>query len=192
MSPQKPETDIQATPPPRSGLWRFAGLLRLTTLAMAFVYSASFAAIWVAAIMGNTMPAFDLMDIENDAPLSAWQIAYGCATSALVCGAMIIIALAANRFLKTSYRKGFFDATIAQTLRRIGYGLGLFYLGVVLIDNSLSWMLTYNLPADQREPIDWVIFDPNLIALLAAFILILLSDAITQARNIQADNAQFI
>lgn len=173
-------------------IWRFAGPLRFLVLAMVSIYSLYFCMIWALAWLGETEAAFDFVDVASTAPLKHWQIIGGMICSGVAFGAMGVIAFAANRFLKLTKRDGFFINDAAKACRHMGYGLILFWVGLILWENFMPWIITHNLPEEQQEEIIWFLLDPNIIALLVGFILILMAQAIDEARAIDEDNKQII
>lgn len=176
----------------KTGIWRFAGPLRITALLTAIIYGLLYAVIWSLAWLGETEIVYDLVDVASQEPLTALQVIGGMICTGLAFGAMVLIAIAANKFLKTAYRNGFFEAGVARTLKHLGYGLVLFYIGLMLSENFMPWLLTKNLNTELREEIEWFLLDPNLVALLVGFVLLLLSGAMDEAREIDADNKQII
>lgn len=176
----------------KTGIWRFAGPLRITALVTAAIYGAFYALIWALAWFGETEAAFDFVDVISEEPLTPLQIIGGMICTGLAFGAMVMIAITANKFLKTAYREGFFEAGVARTLKQLGYGLILFYVGLMLSENLMPWFLTKNLAPELQEEIEWFLLDPNLVALLVGFVLLLLSGAMEEARAIDEDNKQFI
>lgn len=176
----------------RDGIWRFAGPLRWLTIIMVGIYSLLFTLSLVGALFGFTEPIFGWIDIVSTEPLALWQIAFGAMCLSVVCLAMIVIAIASNRLLKQSYRFGFLQEGTSQGLKQLGWGLILLWLGFILAENFMPWALTVNLPEDQQKDIIWFILDPNLIAMLVGFVLLLLSDVVEEAREIDAENKQII
>jgi len=176
----------------KTGIWRFAGPLRIAALLTAVIYGLIYIYIWTLAWLGDTEDAFDIIDIVSTDPLTPIQIIGSMIFSGMAIGSIIMIALTANRFLKGAFRDGFFDASVARTLKHLGYGLLLFWLGFILSENVMPWLLTLNLESEFQETIEWFPLDANIVAMIVGFVLILLSGAMDEAREIDADNKQII
>lgn len=189
----------------RSKVWKLAGPLRFLIVTMVGLYCCFFVFVWGAAFFGHTHGVFELVNvdtnslscepiatIENHPSLKFWQMSFGilCAFIAII--AMVTMAVAANKLLKQLYKYGFFKSGIAKGLKQLGFGLILFWVALLLNENFLPWALTANLNEDHRREMILFIIDPNLFALLAGFLFILLSDAIDQARQMDAENKQII
>ncbi len=179
----------------RTGIWRFSGPLRITALITAAFYSLVYVIMWASAWLGHTAMVFDYAEVDVDlvvnAPLTPLQLIGGMFSTGLFIGSMLLIALTANRFLRIAYREGFFEAGVARTLKHLGRGLVLFYLGLFL-DNFSPWLITKNLPPELQKEFNLMVLDPTLVALIAGFVLLLLSTAMNEAREIDTDNKQFI
>lgn len=176
----------------KTGIWRFSGPLRILVILMAVIYSAYYLVVWGLALAGDTESAFDFVDVISTEPLNFIQIIGGIIFSGIAIGSMVVIAIIANRLLRSTYRDGFFEAGVAKNLKQLGYALALFWLGMILAENFMPWLLTKNLDVELREEIEWFLLDPNLIALLVGFVLIVLSGAMDEARMIDQDNKQII
>lgn len=178
--------------PRKTGIWRFSGPLRVLAILMAVIYGAYYLYVWSFALAGDTEDAFDFIDVISTEPLTLIQIAGGMVFSGIAIGAMVLIAIIANRLLKSTYRDGFFKSGVSKTLKQLGYALVLFWLGMILAENFMPWLLTKNLTPELREEIQWFLLDANLVALLVGFVLILVSGAMDEARAIDEDYKQII
>ena len=176
----------------RTGIWRFSVPLRVTALITALFYGPLFVVIWVMAWTGHTEAAFDFVDVTSSAPLTALQKVGGMFCSGMAVGALVLISITSNNFLKTTHKDGFFEASVSRTLKHLGYGLIMFYAGLMLWENFMPWLMTKNLAPDLQEEINWILLDLNIVALLVGVVLLLLSGAIDEAREIDADNKQII
>jgi len=103
-----------------------------------------------------------------------------------------MIAFSSSKFLKTAYRNGFFESGVSQILRRLGYGMVIFYCSILMIDYVLPWIITKNLAPELQVELEWFPLDATIVALLVGFILLILSGAMEEAREIDTDNKQFI
>jgi len=176
----------------KTGIWRFAWPLRIAVIFTAGIYGLIYIYIWTLAWRGDTEDAFDLIDVVSTDPLTPVQIIGSMLLSGLAIGSMIMIAFTANRFLGGAYRNGFFDVRVAKTIKHLGYGLLLYWLGFILSENLMPWLLTLHFEAEFQEPIEGFLLDANIVALIVGFVLVLLSGAMDEAREIDADNQQFI
>lgn len=178
----------------RTGIWRFVAPLRIVGFLLAILYSIYYFILWGTALMGNTERAFDLLDIASTEPLSLIQIAGGMVCTGVMIGAVVLIVFILNRLLKLTYKEGFFQEGVAETFRQLGWALILFWLGMFLSDSVLPWLLTRNFsPELQVEvEVEWLPLDDGLIALFVGFVLLLVADAMVQARAIDEDNKQII
>ncbi|MGB0908188.1 MAG: hypothetical protein ACPGVT_11900 [Maricaulaceae bacterium] len=159
---------------------------------MAALYVVMFLLAWGLALLGATELVFDIADIESEAPLAMWQLLSSAICTGVMIGAVAMIAWAANRFLKVTYRNGFFIEGAAKACLRMGQGLTLFWLGLLLTESFMPWILTYNFPPAEKAGIEWFVLDAGFIALLAGVVLILMAQAMDEARAIDADNKQII
>lgn len=176
----------------RTGIWRFAGPLRILAFILAALYTVYYFIVWGTALTGDTELAFDLMDIVATDPLSPIQIIGGMISTGVAIGSIVLIVFTLNRLLKLTYKDGFFQEGVAETIRRLGWALNLFWLGLYLVDSILPWLLTKNLAPDLQLEAEWIPIDDGLIALFVGFVLLLVADAMKQAREIDEDNKQFI
>ena len=176
----------------RTIMWRFSGPLRVLVTLTAVIYVAFYVTIWAFALLGKTELAYDFVDVVSTEPLSLTQIIFGMIFSGIAIGSMVLIAVIANSLLKFTRQYGFFKVSVAKNLNQLGYALILFWLGMMLTDNVMPWLLTKNLALELREEIEWIPLDANIIALLVGFVLILLSETINEARLIDEDNKQII
>jgi hypothetical protein len=176
----------------KTGIWRFAGPLRITAILLAALYGVLFLIIWGVALVGSTELVFDMIDLERDDPLEWWQFLGGFICSGIAILAIILIAITVNRLLKRTKKDGFFEAGVAETLRRLGWAMILFWLGLYLVDSIMPWLLTLKLEPAARIELDWFPLDDGVIALLVGFVLLLVSQAMHEAREIDADNKQII
>ncbi len=176
----------------KGGIWRFSGVLRGFALALALIYGLFYLLTWGAALVGETEMAFDFVDIDSTAPLALWQIIGGIICTGIAIGAVIMICLAASHFLSMTKRDGFFIVGAAKACRRMGQGLIAFWLGMLLTENLLPWIMTQGLAAQAQEEIDLFLLDTNFIALLVGVVLLLMAEAMDQARVIDQDNKQII
>ena len=176
----------------RSKIWRFSGLLRWVALVMATLYGVVHIMSWVIVYFEGTGIIFEYyVDRKSSAPLEPWQIIWGIVFSSVLTGAYIYICLAANQFLKTSRHAGFFVEEVITACRKLGYGLMLYWLGLILIENFMPGVMTFNFPEDERVAIEWVPLD-HYVILLVGVILLLMAQAMEEAREIDSDNKQFI
>ncbi len=176
----------------KTGIWRFAGPLRIAALLTAGIYSLYYTYIWTFAWLGDTEDAYDFIDVISTDPLAPFQIIGGMFLSGTAIGAMVVIAYTSNKFLKGAYRDGFFDEVVTKTIKHIGYGLLLMWFGFTTTENIMPWLLTLRLEPELQEPLEWFPLDANIIFMIVGFVLILLSGAMDEAREIDADNKQFI
>jgi len=176
----------------RTGIWKFAIPMRIVGFLLGALYLLYYIIIWGTALTGNTELAFDLFDIVSTAPLSPVQIAGGMFCTGVMIGAVVLIVFILNRLLKMTYNEGFFQEGVAETIRKLGWALILFWLGLFLSDSILPWLLTKNLPSDLHIEAEWIPLDDSLIALFVGFVLLLVADAMVQARAIDEDNKQII
>lgn len=176
----------------RTGIWRFSGPLRFIMLFTAFAYGCLYLVIWGMAWAGNTEIVYGLTGAVSEEPLTKLQIIGGMICMGAFVGAFILIALTTNIFLKKAYREGFFQTGISRALRHLGYSMVLFYLGLTLTEKFLPWLITKNLGPEQQNPIEWFFLDPTLVALLVGLVLLLLSGAMDEACDIDAENKQII
>lgn len=176
----------------KGGIWRFSGVLRVLAIAMAMIYGFYYFLIWGLALAGEFEAAYDFIDLESEISLELWQIICGFLFSGVAIGAMVVIALAASRFLKVSKQDGFFIEAASKACRLMGFGLIGFWAGMLLTENFLPWIMTRNFPIAEQEEIEWFLLDLNYIALLVGVVFMLMSRAMDEARVIDADNKQFI
>jgi len=176
----------------KTGIWRFAGPLRVAALLTAAIHVFYYLYIWTLAWLGDTEEVFDFVDIISTAPLKPMQIVGSMTLSGVFIGSVLMIALTTNSFLKGASRNGFFDARVAKTLKHLGYGLLLFWLGLSISDSLMPWLMTLNFDPELRESIEWFPLDSDIIALIVGFVLILLSGAMDEAREIDDENKQII
>lgn len=174
------------------GIWRFAAVLRVLVLMLVVIYGLFFLIIWGLALAGETEGAFDFIDIDSDTSLAAWQIMGGIFCSGVEIIAMAMIAWSASQFIVMTRSRGFFIKEVPKTCRTMGYGLITFWAGMLLTENFLPWIMTRGLPKGQQEDIIWFLLDANLIALMVGIVLLLMAQAIDEARVIDNDNKQFI
>lgn len=175
----------------KSKIWRFSGVLRVFALVMASLYLFVGVMMWAAVFLGKTEHVFTFIDIKSTAPLEPWQIILGIAFTSVLIGAYIVICLAANQFLKASKRQGFFIQEVITACRKLGYGLLLYWFGLVLKENFMPGVLTFNFPEDSRRVLYWIP-TAHYVVLLAGVILLLMSQAMQEAREIDSDNKQII
>ena len=178
----------------RSKIWRFSGFLRGVALVMAALYGLSSIAVLVMAYMaftGNTQPIFYLIDYTSTAPLEPWQIILTVLIVFYHIGTYIFLCLAANHFLKASKCAGFFIEEVITACRKIAYGLMLYWFGLNLNENYIPGILTDNFLDDEQLGILWIPVE-HYVILLVGLILLLMAEAIQEARNIDSDNKQFI
>lgn len=176
----------------RTGIWKFAMPIRVLGFLLAIAYTLYYFILWGTAWAGDTELAFDLFDIVSTDPLTPVQITGGMICTGIMVGAVVLIVFILNRFLKLTHKEGFFQDGVAETLRKLGWALILFWLGLFLSDSLLPWLLTKNLPQEIRIEAEWFPLDDGLIALFVGFVLLLVADAMVQAREIDEDNKQFI
>lgn len=175
----------------KSGIWRFSDVLRGFALIMASLYLFVGVVMWAAVFFGETEHVFTFIDINSAAQLEPWQIILGIAFTSVLIGAYIVICLAANQFLKASKREGFFIEEVITACRKFAYGLMLYWLGLVLKENFMPGVMTFNFPEDARRVIHWIP-TAHYVVLLAGVILLLMSQAMVEAREIDSDNKQII
>lgn len=173
-------------------LEKIYGPMRFLVIISAAIHALFYCVVWGYAFSGNTKLVFDFIDIDSTAVLTPLQFFGGVISSGVVIIAMCVVAMGANRLLKCTYKNGFFQDGVSRDLKIIGYGMILFWLGLILADDVMPWILTWYLEAGDRKEIEWFPLDPNIIALFVGFILILVSSAIEDARMIEAENKQFI
>lgn len=176
----------------KSNLWRLSLPIRILMGLCAGLYLLFYILAWGLAFTGDTSLIFDLYDIEGSYPLTGLQIMAGMIMIGLTVLGIILVFLAANRFLKLIHRRGFFGDGIAHALYRLGQSMIVFWVGMILGEDFLPPILTANLPSDLRQEFEWIPFDVNIIIVLMGFVLILTADALRQAREIDQDNKQFI
>lgn len=175
-------------------IWRFSSVLRGVALVLATVYALStILVLWVAylAFTGNTELFFFFIDQNSTAPLEPWQIILTVLIAFYHISTFIFLCLAANQFLKASKSAGFFIEEVIRACRKIGYGLMFYWLGLNLYENYIPGILTHNFPADEQLGILWTPID-HYVILLVGVILLLIAQAIQEAREIDSDNKQFI
>jgi len=175
----------------KSRIWRFSGALRVIALVLAALYAFTFIITWIGVFIGDTELIFFYIDIDSTASLEPWQISLGILFMAVHTGTFIFICLAANKFLKASKREGFFIEETITACRKLAYGLMAYWIGLLLIENYLPPVLTSNFPKDERIELIWFTIDYYGI-LLVGFILVLIAQALDDARKIDSDNKQFI
>lgn len=175
----------------KGGIWRFSGILRGFALILAPLYILAGVMGWGAVAFGETGPAFLFAEIESNAPLEPWQAVLGAAFTAVLISAYIVICLAANQFLKASKCEGFFIAEVITACRKLGFGLMLYWVGLLLKENILPGVLTFNFPGDGQREIIWYP-TAHYVLLLVGVILLLMAQAMQEAREIDSDNKQFI
>ncbi len=176
----------------KGGIWRFSGVLRGLAIFLAILCGVLYLYTWGAALAGDTELAFDFADVYSTAPLDAWQIIGGIICSGIAIAAVIMICLAAARFLSVTKRDGFFIVGAAKACRRMGQGLIVFWVGMVLVENFMPWIMTRNFAVDERIEIEWFLLDLSFIFLLLGVVLLLMAGAMDQARVIDQDNKQII
>lgn len=175
----------------KDGIWRFSGVLRVVALVMAAIYILLYVTMWGYLIFGDTELVFYYIDIESAAPLKFWQTVLAIGITSVEMGAYVIICLAANRFLKASKSAGFFIEEVIKACRQIGWGIILYWLGTIWIDYILPGVLTFYFPEGERVAIDWIAFD-HYVLVLVGVILLLMAQALKEAREIDSDNKQII
>jgi len=178
----------------KSGIWRFSGVLRVVALVLATIYALASIVVLVAAYLaftGDTQLLFLVIDQNSTAPLEPWQIILTVLIMFYHMGTFIFLCLAANQFLKASKRAGFFIGEVITACRKIAYGLMLYWFGLNLYENYIPGILTHNFPEDQQLIILWTPLD-HYVILLVGVILLLMAQAIQEARDIDSDNKQFI
>ena len=176
----------------KSKIWRFSGAFRIFALVLAFLYGSYGVSTCIFAFFGDTELVFYFVDINSTAPLDPWQIALGLVFMSVHIGAFIYLCLAANQFLKASKHEGFFIEEVITGCRKLGYGLMLYWLGLILIENFMPGILTYNFPLGEQIEIFWWDFVDHYVLLLVGVILLLMAQAMQEARDIDSDNKHFI
>ena len=176
----------------KSKIWRFSGAFRIFALVLAFLYGSYGVSTCIFAFFGDTELVFYFVDINSTAPLDPWQIALGLVFMSVHIGAFIYLCLAANQFLKASKHEGFFIEEVITGCRKLGYGLMLYWLGLILIENFMPGILTYNFPLGEQIEIFWWDFVDHYVLLIVGVILLLMAQAMQEARDIDSDNKQFI
>ncbi len=176
----------------KDGFWKLSLPLRILLGLCALLYSGFFLVAWAMALMGDTSLVFDIVDIYEAHPLTPLQIVLGMICFAVVVVSVIMIFLAANDLLVRMRRDGFFAKGIARGVKRLGYGVILFWVGMILVEEFYGWILTWNLPEDDRIPFEWIPFDMTIIFLLIGVVLLLMSQALREAREIDQENKQII
>lgn len=176
----------------KSKIWRFSGAFRIFALVLAFLYGSYGVGTCIFAFFGDTELVFYFVDINSTAPLDPWQIALGLVFMSVHIGAFIYLCLAANQFLKASKHEGFFIEEVITGCRKLGYGLMLYWLGLILIENFMPGILTYNFPLGEQIEIFWWDFVDHYVLLIVGVILLLMAQAMQEARDIDSDNKQFI
>jgi len=176
----------------KNGIWRFSGALRVFALVLAFLYGLLGILTGIFAVFGDTEGIFYFVDINSTAPLELWQIILGIVFMSVHIGAFIFLSLTANQFLKAAERDGFFIKEVITACRKLGYGLILYWFGLILIENYMPGILTYNFPEDEKWEIFWWDFVDHYVLILMGVILLLMAQAMQEARNIETDNKQFI
>ena len=68
----------------------------------------------------------------------------------------------------------------------------LYWLGLISIDNFMPGILIYNFPLGEQIEIFWWDFVDHYVLLLVGVILLLMAQAMQEARDIDSDNKQFI
>ena len=175
----------------KSKIWRFSGVLRGGALIMASLYLLVGVMMWAAVFFGITEHVFTFININSRAALEPWQIILGIAFTSVLIGAYIVICLAANQFLKASKREGFFIEEVIAACRKLAFGLMLYWLGLILKENIMPGMLTFNFPANEQREIIWYP-TAHYVVLLVGLILLLMAQAMEEAREIDSDNKQII
>lgn len=175
----------------KSRIWRFSGVLRGVALIMASLYLLVGAVMWGAVFFGNTEHVFTFIDMNSRAALEPWQIILGIAFTSVLIGAYVVICLAANQFLKASKREGFFIEEVIAACRKLAFGLMLYWFGLILKENIMPGVLTFNFAADAQREIIWYP-TAHYVVLLVGLILLLMAQAMVEAREIDSDNKQII
>ncbi len=166
--------------------------MRIIIIASAILHMIFYITVWGFAFTGDTELVFDFVDINSKAVLTPLQITGGVLCSGVVIIAMCVVAFASNRILKRTYQGGFIQDGVAEDLRVIGYGMIMFWIGLILAEDVMPWILTWYFEPTGKQELEWFPLDPNIIALTVGFLLILVSSAIDDARKIDAENKQFI
>lgn len=175
----------------KSGIWRFSGVLRAIALVMAVLYALYFLLIVYLVLSGDTESIFYHVRVISTDPLKPWQLILGLAFLFVETVAFISICMASNQFLKTSKNEGFFVEPVITACRKLGHGLMLYWVGLVLTHNYMAGVLTINFTEDKRVPIEWDPLD-FIVILIVGFILFLIARAMKEARDIDSDNKQII
>lgn len=173
-------------------LEKLYGPVRYLVILSALIHALFYFTVWIFAFKGNTELVFDFVDIDSTALLTPLQIIGGVICSGVVIAAMCVVAIGANRLLKRTYKNGFIQDGVSSDLKLIGYGMIMFWLGLILAEDVMPWILTWYFETGAREELEWFPLDPNIIALTVGFLLILVASAIEDARIIEAENKQFI